>query len=66
MDHDEPARCLYCERQPPSHYLGLCTRCASSEHISRLYVRRRHWTPEWEAHLRCLTERARQHLPLFP
>jgi hypothetical protein len=58
--------CLHCERQPASHYVGLCATCASSIGIRQCYVKRRHWTPEWEAHLRRLTERASRGLPLFP
>jgi hypothetical protein len=34
--------------------------------IRMCYVKRRGWTPEWEAHLRRLTERAKRRLPLFP
>jgi hypothetical protein len=62
----DTALCLHCEQQPPAHYLGLCERCAATPGICRLYRKRRGWTPQWEAHLRRLTERARQQLPLFP
>jgi hypothetical protein len=58
--------CLHCEQEPASDRLGLCAACAASGGIRLLYVRRRHWTPEWEANLRRLTERARRGLPLFP
>jgi hypothetical protein len=40
--------------------------CYAVKGIRVLYLRRRGWTPEWEAHLRRLTERARNRLPLFP
>ena len=62
----DTALCLHCEQQPPTHYLGLCERCAATPGIRRLYRKRRGWTPQWEAHLRRLTERARLQLPLFP
>jgi hypothetical protein len=57
--------CLHCERRPPAGGLGLCSRCHAHTTIRRLYLRRRGWTPQWEAHLRRLTERAKQRLPLF-
>jgi hypothetical protein len=62
----DPALCLHCERQPRSHRLGLCARCARVRGIRLIYLKRRHWTPEWDAHLRRLAERARRQLPLFP
>jgi hypothetical protein len=46
--------------------LDLCARCHAVKNVRLLYVRRRGWTPAWEAHLRRLAERARLHLPLFP
>ena len=58
--------CLHCERRPTVTDLGLCSTCHSIKGVRVLYLRRRGWTPEWEAHLRQLTERAKQHLPLFP
>lgn len=57
--------CLHCERRPRETGLGLCAACNSVEGIHRLYVRRRGWTLEWEMHLRRLTERATQQIPLF-
>jgi len=45
--------------------LGLCAICNGVESIRQLYLRRRGWTPQWEAHLIRLTERARKRLPLF-
>jgi len=61
----EPS-CLHCERRPAGGRLGLCAVCGSRGTIRVLYaVRRRGWTPEWEAHLRRLTERAKKGLPLF-
>jgi hypothetical protein len=59
------AFCLHCERRPSTSILGLCSRCHARDTIRPLYVRRRGWTPGWELHLRRLTQRARQHLPLF-
>ena len=59
--------CLHCEQCPNATDLGLCAVCHAAENIRALYMRRRRrWTPEWELHLRRLTERARQRLPLFP
>jgi hypothetical protein len=58
--------CLHCEQQPPTTGLGLCAACAAIKGVRLLYIKRRGWTPEWEAHLRRLTARARHRLPLFP
>ena len=60
-----PPPCLHCERRPRGSGLGLCKHCSRKQTIRILYVRRRGWTPQWEAHLCRLTERARQRLPLF-
>jgi hypothetical protein len=60
-----PPLCLHCEQRPPINAFGLCAACHAVTGIRRLYVHRRGWTPEWEAHLRRLTERARLRLPLF-
>jgi hypothetical protein len=58
--------CLHCERRPPVDLLGLCADCCAKPCVLALYaVRRRGWTPEWEAHLLRLTERAKEKLPLF-
>jgi hypothetical protein len=57
--------CLHCERRPVVSGLGLCGSCHARQSIRRLYVKRRGWTPDWELHLRRLTERARNRLPLF-
>jgi len=57
--------CLHCEHRPASNGLGLCAICNGVESIRQLYLRRRGWTPQWEAHLIRLTERARKRLPLF-
>jgi hypothetical protein len=58
--------CIHCGRRPPANALGLCAACHAFKNIRVLYKRRRDWTPEWEMHLRRLTERAQQRLPLFP
>lgn len=58
--------CLHCEQKRSCNGLGLCSACNEIKGIRRLYLRRRGWTPQWEAHLRLLAERARKHLPLFP
>jgi hypothetical protein len=57
--------CLHCERRPGVAGLGLCPACHASDYIRILYVRRRGWTPAWEAHLRRLADRAKRGLPLF-
>ncbi len=65
MDMADPV-CLHCERRPAAGALGLCAACHARSCVRVLYeVRRRGWTPEWEAHLRRLTERAKRKLPLF-
>jgi hypothetical protein len=58
--------CVHCEQRPSATTLGLCSVCHAVKGIRVLYLRRRGWTPEWELHLRRLTERAKQRLPLFP
>jgi hypothetical protein len=57
--------CLHCERRRSADGSGLCRRCYARQAVRILYVRRRGWTPHWEAHLRRLTERAKKRLPLF-
>ncbi len=57
--------CEHCEVQAELDELGLCPRCRSMETIRELYERRRDWSPEWEAHLRRLAQRAKARLPLF-
>jgi hypothetical protein len=57
--------CLHCERRSPTAGLGLCSRCHARKTTRILYLRRRGWTPQWELHLRRLTERAKLRLPLF-
>jgi hypothetical protein len=39
--------------------------CHAAKGIRKLYVRRKGWTPQWEAHLRRLARRAQARLPLF-
>jgi hypothetical protein len=58
--------CIHCEQRPAETLLDLCPVCHANNNIHVLYVRRRGWTPQWEAHLRRLAERAKQRLPLFP
>jgi hypothetical protein len=58
--------CVHCEQRPSVSPLGLCAVCHAVKGIRLLYVRRRGWTPQWELHLRRLTARAQQGLPLFP
>jgi hypothetical protein len=57
--------CVHCEAGPAVNRLGLCVACNSLPRVRALYVRRRGWTPAWEAHLRELTRRAQARLPLF-
>ena len=56
MDMDDSV-CLHCERRPAAGPLGLCAVCDARSCVRVLYaVRRRGWTPAWEAHLRRLTD----------
>jgi hypothetical protein len=61
----DPPLCLHCEEAAAATGLGLCPACQAVPGIRVLYLRRRGWTPQWELHLRRLTERARRRLPLF-
>jgi hypothetical protein len=58
--------CIHCEQRLAVSDLGLCSVCHAAKNIRVLYLRRRGWTPAWEMHLRRLTARAKQRLPLFP
>ena len=57
--------CLFCERVPAITWYGLCEACAAVPARRRVYRYGRGQTPEWEAHLLYLTERAKLGLPLF-
>jgi hypothetical protein len=58
--------CLHCENAPQaSAKYRLCERCAGCKGLRNIYRKRRNWTPEWDAHLQKLADRARQRLPLF-
>ncbi len=59
------ALCIHCEQRPPLNSVGLCAVCRASKGIRVLYLKRRGWSPQWEAHLRRLTARAGLGLPLF-
>jgi hypothetical protein len=61
----EAKNCLHCESAPAASRFGLCERCRTIRAVRRLYIRRRGWTPEFEAHLMRLRRRAEQKLPLF-
>jgi hypothetical protein len=65
MNASENKVCLHCELREPCSERGLCQVCHARKPIRVLYLRRRGWTPEWEAHLQRLTRRARLKLPLF-
>ena len=58
--------CIHCEQRPAETLLDLCIPCHAHRNIRPLYARRPNWTPQWEAHLRRLAQRAKQQLPLFP
>jgi hypothetical protein len=58
-------RCLHCEKRPRAGGLSLCARCHARTAIRILYTRRGNWTPQWDAHLCRLAERAKRRLPLF-
>jgi hypothetical protein len=60
-----PETCRHCEAAPAVSRFGLCEHCRSRRGIRQLYLRRRGWTPEFEAHLMRLRRHAEQKLPLF-
>jgi hypothetical protein len=60
-----PRPCLFCESGLASTSYGLCKACCQLPALRRMYMRSRGRTPEWEAHLLYLTERASRRLPLF-
>lgn len=57
--------CLHCELLPKEDSSLLCPRCKSMAGIRRLYLRRRGWTPHWDAHLQHLSQKAKRQQPLF-
>jgi hypothetical protein len=57
--------CVHCELLPKHDSSFLCTRCKSMAGIRRLYLRRRGWTPHWDAHLHLLSQKAKLQKPLF-
>src|SRR5258708_391343 len=66
MNEDHASRtCLFCESTPAITWYGLCGQCALIRERRRVYRYGRGRSPEWEAHLLYLTERANQMLPLF-
>ncbi|MFM7097945.1 MAG: hypothetical protein ACKO16_11095 [Gemmataceae bacterium] len=58
--------CAHCEHLPRDGSSLLCLRCKSMAGIRRLYLRRRGWTPSWDAHLEALSQKAKLSQPLFP
>ena len=57
--------CLHCEQAPQETYLRLCQRCAGVRGLRRIYNRTANWTPERDARIQALVERAKRQLPLF-
>jgi hypothetical protein len=57
--------CEHCERMQFVDEIGLCPACNKMEGIRTLYEHGRGWTPEWDAHLHRLAQRAKARLPLF-
>lgn len=57
--------CLHCEQAPQETYLRLCRRCASVRGLRRIYKKTASWTPERDARIQALVERAKRQLPLF-
>ena len=47
-------------------FLRLCNRCAAKRRIRRLYEKTASWTPERDARIQALADRAKLGLPLFP
>lgn len=60
-----PNPCLHCECAPQENYLRLCNRCAAKRGIRRLYRKTSNWTPERDAHIQALVEKAKRQEPLF-
>jgi len=60
-----PKLCLHCEQAPQENYLRLCQRCARQLGIRRLYRKKAGWTPERDARVQELVERAKRQIPLF-
>ena len=60
-----PERCLHCEQAPQETYLRLCRRCASVPGLRRLYKKTAGWSPDREARIQALVEKAKRQLPLF-
>jgi hypothetical protein len=57
--------CIHCEARPATSWYNLCETCDQIKALRRVYRFGRGCTPEWEAHLVYLTERAKRRLPLF-
>ena len=60
-----PDLCLHCEKAPRENYLRLCNKCAAWRGIRRLYRKTANWTPERDAHIQSLVEKAKRGEPLF-
>jgi len=60
-----PDLCLHCEQAPRENYLRLCQRCAAQRGIRRLYEKTAGWTPERDARIQALVEKAKRREPLF-
>lgn len=57
--------CDWCGQHPCHAHPSLCDRCANEGSVACLYRGSRQHSPEWEQHLRQLSERAKRRLPLF-
>jgi hypothetical protein len=60
-----PNLCLHCEQAPQENYLRLCNACAAQRGIRRLYRKYADWTPERDARIQAMVEKAKRQEPLF-
>src|SRR5438094_774399 len=62
---DMPDLCLHCECAPRENYLRLCNQCAGQRGLRRIYQKTASWTPEHDARVQALVEKAKRQEPLF-
>jgi hypothetical protein len=58
-----PNLCLHCEQAPRQNYLRLCNQCAAQRGIRRLYEKTANWTPQRDARIQALVEKAKRREP---
>lgn len=58
--------CIHCEKPAEKvDFLGLCDTCNKVSGYVRLYQSRPKMSPEWDAHLNNLRQRAKNKQPIF-